>query len=175
MGTGRTRQGAAPEGHSRTHVCQAPRVCAVSKEMPQEGTRPLPTGVSEREVAQSCPALCDPMDCSPPGSSVHGVLQARILEWVAVPSSRGIFPTQGSNRVSCIAGRFFTEPPGEPHRGKENSFHRKLDSRSALDGLLSFPLKKMGIILDWGGGGWSKQREMQSALEQALKLKGEGP
>ena len=38
--------------------------------------------------AQSCLTLCDPMDCSPPGSSVHGVLQARILEWVAKPSSR---------------------------------------------------------------------------------------
>ena len=40
-------------------------------------------------VAQSCPALCSPMDCSPPGSSVHGVLQARILEWVTIPFSRG--------------------------------------------------------------------------------------
>ena len=38
---------------------------------------------------QSCPALCDPMDCSPPGSSVHGISQARILEWVAISSSRG--------------------------------------------------------------------------------------
>ena len=38
---------------------------------------------------QSCPALCDSMDCSPPDSSVHGVLQARILEWIAMPSSRG--------------------------------------------------------------------------------------
>ena len=38
---------------------------------------------------QSYPTLCDPMDCSPPGSSVHGILQARILEWVATPSSRG--------------------------------------------------------------------------------------
>ena len=38
--------------------------------------------------AQSCPSLCDPMDCSPPGSSVHGILQARILEWVAMPFSR---------------------------------------------------------------------------------------
>ena len=43
-------------------------------------------------IAQSCPTLCDPMDCSPPGSSVHGILQARILEWGAMPSSRGIFP-----------------------------------------------------------------------------------
>ena len=40
-------------------------------------------------VAQSCPNLCDPMDCSPPVSSVHGILQARVLEWVAVSFSRG--------------------------------------------------------------------------------------
>ena len=40
-------------------------------------------------IAQSCPTLCDPIDCSPPGSSVHGILQARILEWVAIPISRG--------------------------------------------------------------------------------------
>ena len=46
---------------------------------------------------QSCLTLCDPVDCSPPGSSVHGILQARILEWVAVPSSRGIFPIQELN------------------------------------------------------------------------------
>ena len=40
-------------------------------------------------VTQSCPTLCDPVDCSPPGSSVHGILQARILEWVAISSSSG--------------------------------------------------------------------------------------
>ena len=40
-------------------------------------------------VAQSCPTLCDPVDCSPPGFSVHGILQARILEWVAMPFSGG--------------------------------------------------------------------------------------
>ena len=38
----------------------------------------------ESEVAQSCPTLCDPMDCSPPGSSLHGILQARVVEWVAI-------------------------------------------------------------------------------------------
>ena len=53
-------------------------------------------------VTQSFLTLWDPMDCSPPGSSVHGILQARTLEWVAMPSSRGIFPTQGLN-------------PGLPH------------------------------------------------------------
>ena len=46
---------------------------------------------------QLCPTLCDPVDCGLPGSSVHGILQARILEWVAMPFLQGIFPTQGSN------------------------------------------------------------------------------
>ena len=44
--------------------------------------------VSESEVAQLCPTLCDPVDCSPPGSSVRGIVQARILEWVAISYSR---------------------------------------------------------------------------------------
>ena len=62
-------------------------------------------------VAQSCPTLCDPIDCSLPGSSVHGILQARILEWVAVSFSRGSsWPRDwsGISYVSCIAGGFFT-------------------------------------------------------------------
>ena len=45
--------------------------------------------ISLSEVTQSCPTLCDPMDCCPPGSSLHGILQARILEWVAISFSRG--------------------------------------------------------------------------------------
>ena len=45
-------------------------------------------------VAQSCPTLCDPMDCSPPGSSFHGSLQERILEWVAIPFYRGSSQTR---------------------------------------------------------------------------------
>ena len=48
-------------------------------------------------VAQSGLTFHDPIECSPQGSSVHGILQERILEWVAIPFSRGIFPTQGSN------------------------------------------------------------------------------
>ena len=52
---------------------------------------------SESEVAQLCPTLCDPMDFSLPGSSLHGILQARVLEWVAIFLLQGIFPTQGSN------------------------------------------------------------------------------
>ena len=57
-------------------------------------------------VTQLCPSLCDPMDCSPPGSSVHGILQARILEWVAMPSSRGSSQHRDRTQISCIAGRF---------------------------------------------------------------------
>ena len=59
-------------------------------------------------VAQSCPTLCDPVDCSPPGSSVHGILQERALEWVAFPFSRGSSRPRDQTQVSCIAGRFFT-------------------------------------------------------------------
>ena len=55
-------------------------------------------------VAQSCPTLCDPTDCSPPGSSVHGILQARILEWVAMPSSRG-WRSRDESQDSRVAGR----------------------------------------------------------------------
>ena len=54
-------------------------------------------------VAQSCPILWDPMNCSPPGSSVYGALQARILEWVAMPSSRGIFLFTGRTRGSSVS------------------------------------------------------------------------
>ena len=49
------------------------------------------------KLLQSCPDLCDPMDCSPPCSSVHGILQARILEWVTTSFAREIFLMQGSN------------------------------------------------------------------------------
>ena len=59
-------------------------------------------------VAQSCPTLCNPMDYTPPGSPVHGILQARIVEWVAMPSSRGSSQPRDWTQVSCIAGGFFT-------------------------------------------------------------------
>ena len=58
------------------------------------------------KVAQSCLTLFDPMDCSPPGSSVHGTVQAGVLEWVAVPFSRGSSQSRDWIEVSCIAGSF---------------------------------------------------------------------
>ena len=65
-------------------------------------------------LAQSCPSLCDPLDCSPPGSSVDEILQARILEWVAMPPSKGSSqPRDGTyiSCVSCTAGGFITTEP----------------------------------------------------------------
>ena len=59
-------------------------------------------------VAQSCPTLWDHMDCSPPGSSVHGIFQARILERVAISFSKGSSQPRNRTQVSCTAGRFFT-------------------------------------------------------------------
>ena len=59
-------------------------------------------------VTQSCLTLCDPKDYSPPGSFVHGIPQARILEWVAIPFSRGSSLSRDQTWVSCIAGRVFT-------------------------------------------------------------------
>ena len=59
-------------------------------------------------AAQSCLTLCNPTDCSPPGSSVHGILQARILEWVAISFSTVSFWSRDRTQVFWIAGRFFT-------------------------------------------------------------------
>ena len=60
------------------------------------------------EVAQSCPTPCDPMDCNLPGSSICGILQARILEWVAISFSRRSSQPRDQTQVSCITGRRFT-------------------------------------------------------------------
>ena len=66
-------------------------------------------------VAQLHLTLCCPMDYSRPGSSVHGILQARKLEWVAIPFSRGSSQPRDCTRVFLIVGRFFvSEPPGKP-------------------------------------------------------------
>ena len=72
------------------------------------------------QLLQSCPTLCNPMDCSLPGSSIHRILQARILEGVAMPSSKGIFPTQESNSClfhlqQCQTGFFTTSITWETH------------------------------------------------------------
>ena len=64
--------------------------------------------VKESEVSRSCLTLCDIMDCSLPGSSIHGIFQAQILEWVAISFSRGSSRPRDRTQVSHIAGRLFT-------------------------------------------------------------------
>ena len=66
------------------------------------------TEVKWSEVAQLCPTLCDPMDSSLPGSAIHGIFQARILEWTAISFSRGSSRPRDWTLVSCIADRCFT-------------------------------------------------------------------
>ena len=66
-------------------------------------------------ITQSCSILCDSMDCSPPGSAVHGILQARILEWIAMPFSREPTPGNQPREPSALqADSLPSEPPGKP-------------------------------------------------------------
>ena len=80
------------------------------------------------QLLQSCPTLCDLRDSSLPSSSVHGILQARILKWVAMPSSRESSQPRDWTHISCFAGRFFTpEPPGKPlHTDTHTHTHTQL-------------------------------------------------
>ena len=92
------------QGTLQFHFCTRPRIYVVDSGC-----------VCVFLVTQSCPTLCDPMDCSPPGSSVHGISQASMLKWVAIPFSRRSSQCRGQTQVSCTAGGFFTsESPGKP-------------------------------------------------------------
>ena len=76
---------------------------------------------SESEIAQSCPTLCNPMDCSLPGSSIHGIFQARVLEWIAIPSP-GDLPNPGIKPGSPAlqADALPSEPPGKPQKSQNS-------------------------------------------------------
>ena len=71
---------------------------------------------SESEIAQSCPCLCDPMDCSLPGFSIHRIFKARILEWVAISFSRDLPYPEIEPASPALAGFFTTEPSGKPQK-----------------------------------------------------------
>ena len=93
------------------------------------------------------------MDCNPPGSSVHGISQARTLEWVAIPFSRGSSWPRVRTQVSCIAGRFFTiwELPGKPILADcttEEKRHRRRTAHSLTQNKLG-DLQAAG---SWGAG-----------------------
>ena len=104
-------------------------------------------------VAKSCLTFCDPMDCSQPTPSVHGIFQARILEWIAISFSSRIFLTQIASPacISCLAGRFFTnEPPGKPqltiiYLSFKSTFPKQ---KIRLDGILDLVPWKMGSQME---------------------------
>ena len=90
------------------------------------------------QLLQSFPTLGNCMDCSLPGSSIHGICQARMLEWVAMSCSRQSSWPRDQTHVSCITGRFFTtEPPGKPPRHVEDISQ---DDHSLIISLLGFLL-----------------------------------
>ena len=98
-------------------------------------------------VTKSCPALCDPMDCSPTGSSVHEISQAKILEWIAISFFRGNLWTRNEPLTYALVGRFFiTETPGKPYLKFLASLHFRLKS-SFLAKRTSCQGKRIGIPL----------------------------
>ena len=97
----------------------------------------LSSGYALCLVPQSCLTLCGPMDCSPPDSSVHGILQARILECVAMPSSRGSSQPKDRTQVSYIAGRFFNHLN---HQGSPSSVCWKANVEAPVRIAVTFSL-----------------------------------
>ena len=92
-------------------------------------------------VTQSCPTLCAPKDCSLPGSSVQGILQARILEWFAISFSRGSSLSRDQIWISCIADRFFTTqgcraPYFSRQHGLSSTFRKLNFLRDSMSGSL---------------------------------------
>ena len=104
----------------------------------------------EMLVIQSCLTLCDSLDYSLPGSSVHGILQARILEWVAIPFSRGSSRPRDRTRVSCIACRFFTVCN---HQGSPKWFAKDSHKRDGHcgKGIGSLSVHYGDILESWAG------------------------
>ena len=114
-------------------------------------------------VSQSCLTLCDPMGYSPPGSSVHGILWTRILEWVAISFSRGSSWLRDWNCVSCIAGRFFTI--WATREGPEGSCQGLIGTRNLrILPLLGAP-KTMHVFKS-GPAGWAHPWNCLSSLPE---------
>ena len=132
---------------------------------------------SMRACAQPRPTLGNPMECSPPASSVHGVFQARILEWVAISSSRGSSWPWDRTLNSCISwirsGFFTTAPPGDPFKYEISILQNCLWGN--LSSFLRSPLKTFleTSIRDWGSAplvclllpGWYHLTKNQTLLK----------
>ena len=86
-----------------THICHFKFCESYIKKKKVEKTGRINSAAAATKSLQSCLTLCDPMDCTLPGSSVHGILQARILEWVLMPSSNGSSQPGNQTRVSYVS------------------------------------------------------------------------
>ena len=128
---------------------------------------------------QSCPTLCNSMDCSPPDSSVHETSQARTMEWVAMPSSRGASQPTYWTRVSCsfcIADRFFTAGFHGSSAGKESTCN--VGVLGSIPGLerspgerKCYPLQYSGLENSMGYSLWGgKESDMTEWLSFSLLL-----
>ena len=107
------------EGNSNTLQCSClenPRdrgawwaaLCGVAQSRTRLKRLSSSTSSSHAKLLQACSTQSNPMNCNPPGSSVHGILQARILEWVTISSSRGSSQPSDQTHISCTEGRIFT-------------------------------------------------------------------
>ena len=88
-------------------------------------------------AAKSCLTLCEPMNCSLPGSSVHGISHVRILEWVAISFFRGSSQPRSQTHISCLAGKFFTtetqgESPSPPKWDRKMRMGVKVDQHQVI-------------------------------------------
>ena len=122
-------------------------------------------GVTTFGFAQACPTICDPRDCSPPGSFVRGILQARILQWVAISYSRGSSQPRDQTCVSCISctGRqilYRQHYPGSPYpilqirKQKQNISRNRLRNIVKLAQLMGFQ-----ILIEMKGNRGQRSRE----------------
>ena len=140
----------------------------ISESYPCQSHLPLPTPGSCLHLcycldAKSYRTLCNSMDCSLPGSSVHWILQARILERVAISSSRGLSWPRNWTQVSCIAGQFFTtEPPGNAFRSWIRHSTKVTQSVSGGPGI--FPQGKEATVTRKGSNAffWGKLKKKKN-------------
>ena len=105
------------------------------------------------KVTQLCLTLCDPMDYSPPGSSVHGILQARILEWVSISFSRGSSLSRDRTQVFCIQSDTLpSESPGKPRMG-----HKLLKNHQSMP-------EKIHLAVVFRVGRWDETQRARPEL-----------
>ena len=128
------------------------------------------------EVAQSCPTLCDPVDCSPPGSSVHGILQAGILEWVTISFSRGssrprIEPRSPSLQADALTSESPGNQPRQYIKRERHYFAKRGPSSQSYDfsnshvWMWDFDYKESWTLKNWASWTVVLEKTLESPLQ----------